>query len=59
MSGTTNEWYVFEKDSIDKKTCNKIKRLAQGKWEASSVDTQKGTTAEERKTGRKQDFKKV
>ena len=48
----TNEWFVFHK-AIDKKTCNKIKRLAQGKWEESSVDISKGFTDEERKTGRK------
>jgi len=52
----TNEWYIF-KQEIDKTTCNKIKKLGQGKWEESSVDTQKGVSAEERKTGRKGDFK--
>jgi len=46
----TNEWYIFE-GALDKKTCNKIKRLAQGKWEESSVDIQKEITDEERKTG--------
>jgi PKHD-type hydroxylase len=49
----TNEWYYFV-NGIDKKTCNKIKRLASGKWENSKVeigDTE--TTAEERVTGRK------
>ena len=53
---TTNEWYVFEK-SIDKKICNKIKGLAQNRWQESAVDTQKDTSAEERKTGRKGDYK--
>ena len=52
-----NEWYVFEKDSIDKKTCNKIRRWASKKWESSSVDTSKDTTDEERKTGKKDDYK--
>jgi len=52
----TNEWYIFEQ-VIDKQTCNKIKKLGQGNWEASSVETQSGTTDEERKTGRKQEFK--
>jgi len=53
----TNEWFIFEADSIDKKTCNKIKRWASKKWETSSVDTSKGTTDEERKTGKKGDYK--
>ena len=52
-----NEWYVFEKDSIDKKTCNKIRRWASKKWESSSVDISKDTTDEERKTGKKDDYK--
>ena len=42
----TNEWYVFGGGTVDKKTCNKIKRLAQGNWEESSVDTSKETTDE-------------
>ena len=53
---TVNEWYQF-KQALDKKTCNKIKRLGQGKWEDSGVDTKKATTDEERKIGRKPDFK--
>ena len=57
MSGTTNEWYLFEKDTIDKKTCTKIKNWAKDKWRPSSVDINKETTDEERKTGRKGDFK--
>ena len=57
MTAAVNEWYIFEGDSIDKKTCNKLKRLASKRWEVSSVDTSKGTTDEERKTGRKGDFK--
>ena len=56
MSGVTNEWFVFNK-VLDKKTCNKIKKLAQGNWAESSVDTQKETSQEERKTGRKGDYK--
>ena len=56
MSALTNEWYIFE-GALDKKTCNKIKRLARNNWEESSVDTSKGITDEERKTGRKGDFK--
>lgn len=53
----TNEWFIFEADSIDKKTCNKIKRWASKKWEPSAVDISKETTDEERKTGRKGDYK--
>ena len=52
----TNEWFIFEQQ-IDKTTCNKIKKLAQGNWQESSVDTSKGTTDEERKTGKKGDYK--
>ena len=52
----TNEWYIFN-EAVDKKTCNKIKRLAKGNWEDAGVDTSKGTTDEERKTGRKGDYK--
>ena len=52
----TNEWYIFE-GALDKKTCNKIKRLARNNWQVSGVDTSKGTTDEERKIGRKGDFK--
>ena len=57
MAATVNEWYVFEGGTVDKKTCNKIKRWAKDKWEPSSVDTQKDITDEERKTGRKGDYK--
>ena len=52
----TNEWFIFNQ-VIDKKTCNKIKRLTKGNWEDAGVDTSKGTTDEERKTGRKGDYK--
>ena len=56
MSALTNEWYIFE-GALDKKTCNKIKRLAKDNWGESAVDTSKDTTDEERKTGRKGDYK--
>ena len=56
MTALTNEWFIFE-EALDKKTCNKIKRLARNNWEISGVDTSKEITAEERKTGRKGDFK--
>ena len=55
----TNEWYYFT-DAVDKETCNKITRIPKDtgrKWEVSSVDTQEGTSKEERLTGRKGDFK--
>ena len=52
-----NEWFIFEAGAVDKKTCNKIKRLAKDNWEESSVDTQKGTSDEERKTGKRGDYK--
>ena len=56
MTALTNEWYIF-KGALDKKTCNKIKRLARNNWEISGVDTSKETTDEERKTGKKGDYK--
>ena len=52
----TNEWYIHQQ-VVDKKTCNKIKKWASKKWESAYVDTSKGITDEERKTGRKQEFK--
>ena len=57
MSGTVNEWFIFENGAIDTKTCKKIRRWASKKWEVSAVDTKKGTTAEERKKGREGDYK--
>ena len=52
----TNEWFVFKK-GIDDKTCNKLKRLGFKNWETSSVDISKDITDEERKKGRKGDYK--
>ena len=52
-----NEWFTFGEGTVDKKTCNKIKKLASKKWETSSVDTKKEITDEERKTGKKDDCK--
>ena len=51
-----NEWYIFNQ-ALNKKICNKIKRLAQGNWVGASVDTKTTTLDEERITGRKGDFK--
>ena len=50
----TNEWY-FWTSALDKKTCNKIKALGKNDFKAAQVDTHKGTTDEERKTGRKKE----
>ena len=38
---STNEWFYFI-DGLDKKTCNKIRNSAKGKWSESSVDPPKG-----------------
>ena len=49
----TNDWYCFTK-GLDKKTCNKIRNSAKGKWEKSGVNVKKGElTVEERITGSK------
>ncbi len=53
---STNEWFYFT-EGLDKKTCNKIRNSAKGKWEKSVVDTKKGEpTDEERITGDKPIF---
>jgi PKHD-type hydroxylase len=49
---SVNEWYYFT-DGLNKKTCSKIKNLMKDKWEESLVNTKKGITTEERKTGEK------
>ena len=57
MSGaSTNEWFVFQ-GAINKSTCTKIKRLVKNNWESSIVDTQVGISDEERKSGRRGDWK--
>ena len=48
----TNEWF-FWTSALDKKTCNKIKALGKDNFNPAEVDKKKGTTDEERKTGRK------
>jgi PKHD-type hydroxylase len=48
----TNDWFYFT-EGLDKKTCNKIRNSAKGKWEESGVDTKKDVTDEERITGAK------
>ena len=52
----TNQWFIFY-EAFNKKTCNKIKRLAKNNWIESSIDTQKSTSDEERSTGRRGDYK--
>ena len=52
----TNEWYILPQ-VVDKKTCDKIKNLGRGNWKESAVDTKSTTTDEERRTGRKGDYK--
>jgi len=47
----TNEWF-FWTSAVDKKTCNKIKALGKNDFKPAKVDTSKGTTDEERITGR-------
>ena len=47
-----NEWFYFT-EGLDKKTCNKIRNSAKGKWEVSGVDTKTDPTDEERITGAK------
>ena len=49
----TNEWYIFDRGTIDKKTCNKIKKWASNKWIVSKVDISTDITDEERITGKK------
>ena len=53
----TNEWFYFI-GVLDKKTCNKIRNSAKGKWKESVVNTKKGElTDEERITGEKPIYK--
>ena len=56
MNALTNEWYIFD-EALDKKTCNKIKRLAKNNWKESGVDIKGEISDEERKTGKKPDYK--
>ena len=39
MSGITNEWYLFDAGTLDKKTCNKVWKAVGRNWEGASVDT--------------------
>ena len=50
---STNDWFYFT-EGLDKKTCNKIRNSAKGKWEESGVNIKKDITEEERITGEKQ-----
>ena len=49
---SVNEFFCIP-EGLDKKTCDKIRNLAKGKWKESKVNTKKDITAEERKTGEK------
>jgi len=51
----TNEWF-FWTSALDKKTCNKIKALGKNDFKPAQIDKKKGTTDEERKTGRVQEI---
>ena len=51
----TNEWF-FWTSQIDKKTCNKIKALGKDDFNPARVDKKRGTTDEERKTGREREL---
>jgi PKHD-type hydroxylase len=53
----TNEWFFFPANTIDKEACNKLIKLAEGKWEKSVVNTSLVTTDEERKYGNTYDYK--
>ena len=53
---STNEWFIIH-EALDKKTCNKIKRLAKDNWVETKVDIKRGTSEEERRTGIKGDYK--
>ena len=48
----TNDWFYFI-GALDKKTCNKIRNSAKGKWEESGVNVKKGIVDDERETGEK------
>ena len=50
----TNEWF-FWTSSLDKKTCNKIKALGKDDFKPAEIDKKKGTTDEERVTGKKRE----
>jgi len=43
---STNEWYYFV-GALDKKSCNKILNLAEGKWKESTVNVKNGVTDDE------------
>ena len=49
---STNVWFNFI-DVLDKKTCNKIRNSAKGRWKTSGVNIKKDITGEERITGEK------
>ena len=55
-----NDWFIFD-DVIDKKTCDKIKKAANGNWNQGAVNKyseNEEITKEERQTGIKNKLKK-
>ena len=50
-----NDWFIFD-NAIDKKTCNKIKKVAEGKWIESTINSRTSFTEEERLIGRKPNY---
>jgi len=54
---TVNEWYVFDPGTLDKETCNTIKKWAKGKFKPASVDTSKEITPEQRVKGKEGIYK--
>ena len=49
---STNQWFYFT-GALDKKTCNKIRNTAKGKWKESEINIKEYITEEERITGAK------
>ena len=47
-----NDWFIFD-SVIDKKTCNKIKKVASGNWNQGSINKKQSAeiTQKERRTG--------
>lgn len=52
----TNEWFIV-KGGVSEDTCDKIKHLAKGEWEDSSVEVGGAFTDHERTHGRDREYK--
>ena len=50
-----NEWFYFN-NAVSKEVCEDIKNLSNGSFGSATVDVHKGTTEEERITGRKKEY---